>query len=156
MKKEMFAVAAIAIAAGYAAGDSKDADRAEWQSRLVQVKSTLDGTEQPCYFWAPEKAASEPVPLVVGLHTWSGDYRQLSHYRTVLGHARKAGWAFVGPNFRGPNSTPMGCGSDFAVQDIVDAVNYAKDRVRVDASRVYIIGGSGGGRRWRHSRYCTP
>ena len=26
---------------------------------LVQVKSSLDGTMQPCWFWAPEKARSE-------------------------------------------------------------------------------------------------
>ena len=37
---------------------------------LVQVKSTLDGTLQPCWFWAPEKANTEAVPLIVGLHTW--------------------------------------------------------------------------------------
>lgn len=125
--------------------DAKAKEQAQWRDRLVQVKSTLDGTDQPCYFWAPDKAAKEAVPLIVGLHTWSANYLQLSHYQTVLSYAQKAGWAFVGPNFRGPNSTPEGCGSDLAVQDIVDAVNYAKGRVKIDASRVYIIGGSGGG-----------
>ena len=125
--------------------NDKDKEMAEWQKLLVQVKSTQDRTDQPCYFWAPEKAASEAVPLIVGLHTWSGDYKYISHYKTVLTYAKKAGWAFVGPNFRGPNSTPKACGSDFAVQDIVDAVNYAKGKVKIDASRVYIIGGSGGG-----------
>ena len=60
-------------------------------------------------------------------------------------YARKHGWAMVGPNFRGPNSTPSACGGEAAVQDIVDAVNYAKGRVRIDPKRVYIIGGSGGG-----------
>ena len=126
-------------------GPQKTKDWAIWQKRLVQVKSSLDGTDQPCYFWAPEKAKTEAVPLIVGLHTWSGDYMQLGHYKGVQAYAEKVGWAFVGPNFRGPNSTPQGCGSDYAVQDIVDAVNYAKTRVKVDASRVYIIGGSGGG-----------
>lgn len=76
---------------------------------------------------------------------YGGDYRNLVHYRTVLEYAKRNGWAFVGPNFRGPNSTPESCGSDLAVRDIVDAVGYAKGRVRIDASRVYIIGGSGGG-----------
>ena len=47
---------------------------------LVQVKSTYDGTMQPCWFWAPEKAKAQSVPLVVGLHTWSADYTQKSHY----------------------------------------------------------------------------
>ncbi len=112
---------------------------------LVQVKSSLDGTMQPCWFWAPEKAKSEAVPLVVGLHTWSPDYRLKSNYVPALSWAQKNGWAMVGPNFRGPNKTPPACGGDLAVQDIVDAVNYAKEHVKIDASRVYIIGGSGGG-----------
>lgn len=112
---------------------------------LVQVKSTYDGTMQPCWFWAPEKAKTEPVPLVVGLHTWSADYKQKSHYSTSLIYAKKHGWAMVGPNFRGPNKTPQACGGEPAVQDIVDAVNYAKSRVKIDPKRVYILGGSGGG-----------
>ena len=125
---------------------AKTKDNIEWLGkRLVRVKSTLDGTEQPCYFWAPEKAKTEAVPLIVGLHTWSADYLQLNHYKTVFAYAEKAGWVFVGPNFRGPNKTPQACGSDYAVQDIVDAVNYAKAKVKVDPARVYIIGGSGGG-----------
>lgn len=117
----------------------------EWRKMLVQVKSSLDGTMQPCWFWAPEKACSSPVPLVVGLHTWSADYTWINHYATVLKYAKGHGWAMVGPNFRGPNSTPAGCGSDLAVQDIVDAVEYAKGRVKIDAKRIYIVGGSGGG-----------
>jgi len=122
----------------------KDWD-ARWAKLLVQVESTLDHTLQPCYFWAPAKARTEAVPLVVGLHTWSADYRQTDHYRTVLDYAQKQGWAMVGPNFHGPNKTPPACGGDPAVQDIVDAVNYAKAQVKVDSERVYIVGGSGGG-----------
>ena len=120
-------------------------DRALPDSLLVQVKSTHDGTMQPCWFWAPEKAKSEPVPLVVGLHTWSADYRQKGHYVTSLAYAKQHGWAMVGPNFRGPNRTPSACGGDAAVQDIVDAVGYAKSQVKIDPKRVYILGGSGGG-----------
>ena len=112
---------------------------------LVQVKSSLDGTMQPCWFWAPEKAKDEPVPLVVGLHTWSGDYTYKSHYATSLRYAQKQGWAMIGPNYRGPNRTPSACGGDPAVQDIVDAVEFAKSRTKIDPARIYIIGGSGGG-----------
>lgn len=121
------------------------ADRKKWSALKTSVKSSLDGTMQPCYFWAPAKAATEAVPLIVGLHTWSGDITQLDHYRTVQAEAECRGWAFVGPNFRGPNSTPQGCGSEFAVQDIVDAVDFAKAKTRINPKRVYIIGGSGGG-----------
>ena len=139
---------ALLISAGIAmalACPAAPKDWHEWTNRIVMVRSTLDSTDQICYFWAPDKAKTEAVPLIVGLHTWSTDYRQLDHYKAVLQYAQKSGWAFVGPNFRGPNSTPQGCGSDLAVQDIVDAVNYAKGKVKIDASRVYIIGGSGGG-----------
>ena len=117
----------------------------EWADMLVKVRSSLDGTEQPCYFWKPGNAKTEAVPLVVGLHTWSGDYRHTSHYAPTLGYAKKLGWAFLGPDFRGANDKPVACGSDYAVQDIVDAVNYAKSHAKIDESRIYIIGGSGGG-----------
>ena len=142
MRKMLLGMVVLAVGMAMA---KAPADAAEWNRMLVKVRSTLDGTEQLCYFWAPERARTEAVPLIVGLHTWSGDYRQLVHYRTVRNWAKRAGWAFVGPNFRGPNKTPKACGSDHAVQDIVDAVDYAKAKVKIDASRVYIVGGSGGG-----------
>jgi len=112
---------------------------------LVHVKSSFDGTMQPCWFWTPEKAKSEAVPLIVGLHTWSYGYTSKGNYASALQYAREHGWAMVGPHFRGPNQTPPACGGDAAVQDIVDAVNYAKAHTNIDDKRVYIIGGSGGG-----------
>lgn len=130
---------------GKSGGPTRPKNWDEWKAMLKQVKSTYDGSMQMCYFWAPEKAANEAVPLVVGLHTWSGDWKQTVHYATVLNYAKSKGWAMVGPNFRGPNDHPEACGGDAAVQDIVDAVNFAKSQVKIDASRVYIIGGSGGG-----------
>ena len=146
MLKRTAVIVACAAAVSLQAKPS-GANRAEpfGDDLLVQVKSTLDGTMQPCWFWAPEKANAEAVPLVVGLHTWSADYTYKSHYAASLNYAKAHGWAMVGPNFRGANRTPPACGADAAVQDIVDAVNYAKGRVKIDAKRVYIIGGSGGG-----------
>ena len=139
-------VCTLLAGAGVLAASAKQAGPGpDWAKILVQVKSTLDGTLQPCYFWAPEEAKTNAVPLIVGLHTWSFDYTATSHYKTVLDYARKHGWAMLGPNFRGPNKTPPACGGDPAVQDIVDAVNYAKAHVKIDAARVYIVGGSGGG-----------
>ncbi|MBO5939930.1 MAG: prolyl oligopeptidase family serine peptidase [Kiritimatiellae bacterium] len=116
-----------------------------WDAKLVEVKSSADGTMQPCWYWAPGKAAETAVPLIVGLHTWSYDYKSVKSYSAALNEAKRRGWAFVGPNFRGPNSTPAGCGSELAVQDIEDAVEYAKKNCKIDADRVYIVGGSGGG-----------
>ena len=37
----------------------------------LQIKSSLDGTLQPSLFYHPQ--TEKPVPLVVGLHTWSYD-----------------------------------------------------------------------------------
>lgn len=150
MKAEIFSRSAMACVvvgltlAAQAAVD-KSADLAAWEPLLRHVKSSLDGTMQPCYFWAPEKAKAESVPLVVGLHTWSGSWKNVSHYSSALNYAKKNGWAMVGPNFRGPNKTPPACGGEPAVQDIVDAVEFAKREVKIDARRIYIIGGSGGG-----------
>ena len=45
----------------------------------------------------------------------------------------------VYPNFRGPNNRPEACGSDFAVQDIEDAV----DRVLNAGWRTADIAGEG-------------
>jgi len=150
MKRILFAIFGTAVlAAGLQAADAKTKKTKKPEpfgnDLLVQVKSTLDGTLQPCWFWAPEKAKAEAVPLIVGLHTWSADYTYKGHYATALNHAKRQDWAMVGPNFRGPNKTPPACGADAAVQDIVDAVNYAKGKVKIDEKRVYIIGGSGGG-----------
>ena len=146
MRKAMVAVAVAAmIAAGAEAKTGARKQGPVTDDMLVHVKSSLDGTMQPCWFWAPEKAKGEAVPLVVGLHTWSCGYTMRSNYAPALEYAKAHGWAMVGPHFRGPNSTPPACGGDPAVQDIVDAVNYAKDRVKIDEKRVYIIGGSGGG-----------
>ena len=149
MKTKLIAASMIfaACAIGAAEAAAKKQKKAEpfGDELLVRVKSSVDGSMQPCWFWAPEKAKTEAVPLIVGLHTWSMDYTTKANYAPSLRYAQKRGWAMVGPNFRGPNKTPPACGSDLAVQDILDAVEYAKGRVKVDASRVYIVGGSGGG-----------
>ncbi len=146
MKKTAIALACAAMVAT-AGAKAKGGKQNEpfGNELLVQVKSSLDGTMQPCWFWAPEKAKTEAVPLIVGLHTWSPDYRTKANYAPAFKYAKEHGWAMVGPNFRGPNQTPPACGGDPAVQDIVDAVNYAKSHTKIDAKRVYIAGGSGGG-----------
>ena len=141
-------VIAFVVAALTATGANsvtRSVEKGVTDSLLKQVKSTYDGSLQPCYFWAPEKTRDEAVPLIVGLHTWSGDWRQRDHYVPALNYAKKRGWAMVGPNFRGANDHPEACGGEAAVQDIVDAVDFAKAQVKIDARRVYIIGGSGGG-----------
>jgi dienelactone hydrolase len=111
--------------------------------REIKVRSTLDQSEQPALAWSPAQSGARP--LLVGLHTWGGDYKQSSNGPVFLRWAMRQGWHFVAPHFRGPNRTPAALGSDLAVRDIVDAVEHMKRTVAVDPDRVYLIGASGGG-----------
>ena len=111
--------------------------------KTVSYPSTIDNTMQPAVVYVPEKATTTAVPLLVTLHSWSGDYTQTANVRADW--AIKHDWALVAPNFRGPNDKPEACGSEFAVADIVAAVDYMKKRTNIDAARIYLIGGSGGG-----------
>ena len=88
-------------------------------------------------------AASGPRPLLVALHTWSGDCD--GHYEGYEELCRKRDWHLIFPNFRGPNWNPDACGSDLVVSDLEDAVAYMRSSYDVDPRRIYLCGGSGGG-----------
>ncbi len=108
----------------------------------VHIISTKDQTKQPALFYAAP--TDVPAPLLVGLHTWGGDYAQTLD--APYGHwCVNKGWHFIHPHFRGPNSNKDSLGSEFMVQDVIDAVEYARAHAKVDDKRIYLIGGSGGG-----------
>jgi pimeloyl-ACP methyl ester carboxylesterase len=113
----------------------------------VSIQSTMDGAQQPAKFYVP--AGAGPFPLIVSLHTWSADLDTSTYPQNgaVANWAIENKWVFIHPFFRGPNSVgnTQSMGSDYAVQDIVDAVNYAKSHANVDATRIYLFGQSGGG-----------
>jgi pimeloyl-ACP methyl ester carboxylesterase len=122
------------------------APKAPWpeypQVRKIEYLSSGDNTMQPALFYAPD--TNEPVPLLVGLHSWSGNYRQ----KLSLPYADwsiKNNWVFIHPHFRGGNKKPEACGSDLVIADILTAVEYAKQNAKVDPTRIYLVGGSGGG-----------
>lgn len=104
-----------------------------------------DQSHQPALFWAPETSPEKPAPLLVALHTWSGNYRQAGGEVKYAEWCRKLGWVFLHPNFRGPNRTPEALGSDLVVADIRAAIAWAKTQTSIDTSRIYAIGASGGG-----------
>jgi pimeloyl-ACP methyl ester carboxylesterase len=96
----------------------------------------------------------QPRPLLVSLHTWGGDYTQqdataggptsLEHTSVrELCQEQEPGWIYIFPDFRGPNRRPEACGSELAQQDILSAIEWAKQEYAVD--RVYLTGASGGG-----------
>ncbi len=108
----------------------------------VTVRSSADGAEQRAMFY--DSGASTKRPLLVVLHSWSTDWRQNIGIPYAM-FAAQNDWIFVHPDFRGPYLRPEAAASDLAVQDILDAIAYAKKRGNVDASRIYLAGFSGGG-----------
>lgn len=119
---------------GYSVGEKK-----------VTFKSSLDGTEQPMYLYIPANLPEGKVPLVVALHSWSYGYEQPEPRGYFQKECDARGWILIYPDFRGRNDKPAACGSDLAVQDTVDAVNFVREKLPIDDSRIYVAGGSGGG-----------
>jgi len=107
----------------------------------IRYRSSGDDSMQPAFFWSPE--SDESVPLLVALHTWSSSYQ--SKEPKYIEWCQRAGWAYIYPNFRGPNRTPQAMGSDLVVADIVSAVRHAKSVTKIDGNRIYCVGVSGGG-----------
>ncbi|MHC4122861.1 MAG: alpha/beta hydrolase family protein [Planctomycetota bacterium] len=110
--------------------------------KKVRYLSSADNLKAPTLFYAPK--TGKPVPLLVALHTWGGDYLQI----ISLDYANwciENNWAFVHPNFRGPNRNPYATGSELVVKDILSVVDYAKANVNIDPNRIYLLGVSGGG-----------
>lgn len=101
----------------------------------------IDGSMQPAF--VRRAVGKGPRPLVVALHTWSYTYQgPIDEY---LQCSEFYDWNMIFPDFRGPNWNPEGCGSEMVVSDLEDAVAYMKATCDVDANRVYLTGGSGGG-----------
>lgn len=110
----------------------------------VAIPSSKDGDMQPALLYVPPDARGA-VPLLVFLHSWSARYNQSESLQEALAECRRRGWAFISPNFRGPNNRPEACGSELAMRDVLDAVAFARRQARIDARRIYLLGGSGGG-----------
>lgn len=131
-------VLALATAAS-AAEAPKKATEPPAGVQVITVRNTLDGAAEPVWFLP--NPSPQPAPLLVHLHSWSSRLGEASLARDCA----KRGWAFVSPNFRGPNNRPEACGSRLAIQDVLDAVAHARHATKVDPRRIYLIGGSGGG-----------
>ncbi|MEM9468069.1 MAG: alpha/beta fold hydrolase [Actinomycetota bacterium] len=108
----------------------------------IRIPSTLDGAQQPS-LWLPPSGDGDQ-PLLVILHSWSANYTQHAGIPYAM-WAQENGWAVVAPDFRGRNDNAMSTGSEFAVQDAADAIDYAVAQAGVDGERVYVVGYSGGG-----------
>ncbi|MCJ7724818.1 MAG: alpha/beta fold hydrolase [Acidimicrobiia bacterium] len=108
----------------------------------IRVTSTADGVEQPV-LWLPPQGDRDQ-PLLVILHSWSSTYLQHAGIPYAL-WAQENGWAVIAPEFRGRNNNPDAIGSELAVRDVVDAIDWAVNQDGVDEDRVFAVGYSGGG-----------
>ena len=116
------------------------------QQQELFIKSTLDGSMQPSYFY--QSATKEKRPLLVGLHTWS--FERSNQIKNMLPLAEKYDFNLLLPEFRGKNlsSNPKckeACGSELAKQDIQDAIDYLIEKDLVDQENIFLLGLSGGG-----------
>lgn len=113
-----------------------------WSSdfELVELESRVDKRIQLMYFY--RSPLDRPRPLLVSLHTWSGNYAQEDPLSAL---SKANGFHYVHPDFRGPNVTAEACCSDLVINDIDEAIDYAIKNANVDTSKIFIAGVSGGG-----------
>jgi len=111
--------------------------------RTIKYAASVDNSDQPMLVYTAK--SDNKRPLLVGLHTWSGSFSQAGGEVACARWCIENDWHFIHPDFRGPNWTPDGCGSDKAVQDIIDAVDYMKANHNIATDRIYLVGASGGG-----------
>lgn len=113
-----------------------------WNSdfSIANIKSSLDSTIQKAYYYQTKSKSAKP--LIVSLHTWSGNYTQ---YDALAELCRNRDLNYIHPDFRGPNNSSETCCSDLVLSDIDDAITYALDNFNVNSDQIYIIGFSGGG-----------
>jgi len=112
----------------------------------IRYLSSRDGSSEPMLIYHP--GGQTPVPLVVGLHTWS--YDRKNQVEGMLPLCRERGWGLVLPEFRGPSLDSnlralQAGGSPVAVQDVLDAVAAVSERYPVKKDALFLLGGSGGG-----------
>ena len=107
---------------------------------LIDLKSSIDNNVQKIYCY--KSNAKEKKPLIVSLHTWSGNYSQTDELAEMC---KAKNINYIHPDFRGSNKTINACCSKLALTDIDDAINHAITNFNIDTSKIYVIGVSGGG-----------
>jgi lysophospholipase L1-like esterase len=106
----------------------------------VEILSSHDGSLQKAWFYKSSHSVLQP--LIISLHTWSGDYNQED---PLAKEVLIRDWNYIHPDFRGANTNPQACGSSLVIADLEEAIRFAVRNGSVDTSNVHIIGVSGGG-----------
>lgn len=128
-------------------GGFEAAERGSWQDSVpgikdIEIPSSADGSMQKALFYASGSEKEKPLLLV--LHSWSTGYLQNIDI-PIAQFAEANDWVFMHPNFRGANDgDPDTTASDLVMSDMQDALQYAREHARIDSSRIYLMGYSGG------------
>jgi acetyl esterase/lipase len=142
--KPLLPFLAMSLAALTTAFAADPSPKPTWPAEVVKIEiPASDGAVQPAMWYVP--AGKTEFPLLVGLHTWSGGFDQTINGPDYAAWCQKNGWAFIHPHFRGPNRSPEAMGSPRAIQDVVEAVEWAlTSQPGIDKQRIYLVGCSGG------------
>lgn len=118
-----------------------DTRHTQWNNdfKVVDIPSKADTKPQKAYLY---KAPQKNRPLIVSLHTWSGDYRQ---HDPLAAEAKSRGYNYIHPDFQGANTQPSAMGSQKVIINLQEAIEYAVRQTEADAQEVHVIGLSGGG-----------
>lgn len=119
-----------------------DTRKVKWDKEfsVIKIKSSKDSTFQSAYFYQSKSKTRQP--LIISLHTWSGDYTQVDPLAELI---RQKDYNYIHPDFRGVNNKSIACCSEWVLSDIDDVIDYAIKSANIDTSNIYIIGVSGGG-----------
>ncbi|HQK93003.1 MAG TPA: hypothetical protein PLD23_05840, partial [Armatimonadota bacterium] len=113
---------------------------------LLAYRSSLDGSIQPYALFLPESLdATRPIPLVVNLHGWDSGNGPFAFPSGSYGPEKDLvgdrGWLMVYPFGRGNQDW-----RDAGEVDVREVIAEVSRRFPVDASRIYLVGFSMGGR----------
>ena len=113
-----------------------------WPSACEKIVIFSSVDKKPQEAWFFKSKSKKARPLIVSLHTWSGDYNQED---PLVQQCIERDYNYIHPDFRGPNNISEACGSPLVISDIDDAIDYAIEHGNVDKSEIHVIGVSGGG-----------
>lgn len=119
-----------------------DTNKSQWGNPFekVDIPSTADGTMQKAFIYKSKSGV--PQPLIISLHTWSGDYTQKD---PLAKEALSRDWNYIHPDFRGANKRPEAMGSPLVIADVEDAIRFALEYTGANPKEVHVVGVSGGG-----------
>ncbi|MBT4484153.1 MAG: alpha/beta fold hydrolase [Candidatus Latescibacteria bacterium] len=112
----------------------------------IAFQNSYDRTEQKAMAYIPETCKTrEKNPLLVVAH-YMGGTRHTAKTQGYYPECDKRGWLLVCPELHGHKTDgKTSLASLEAQHDIMDAINYMKQKYGVDISRIYIVGRSMGG-----------